>query len=400
VQETDPEWQYRRGQYEAALADLRRIYPAFSEEIGTMQEQALDPRILKYARTIAREKVFADLPIGQALNDYLKLRDGIRAEMQRLGVTSIDSRAAEDTGLAARYQQGVQAIVQRVPEFQRLWQVMFEGADLMRVRPEIELRVEQLPADVRDRLFEWQRRWNDTENQLAVAIDERAKAALYDKQADLLREAYTEFPADVNPVRYWYETQDYGTRQEILHRAYLKNPAYMTRFDRDLLGIQTSDAAEQRWRLYLEARSKIFELDMTDPNYSMSDGFKALDAWVREQAAADPVFAAQVQLANTWGGAFWQSEFLKQDGPAGDAWRALMQTTLNYQSAIERAGLHGTEGDEELYTKYRREWLDYVQMLREKVPTFAAQWDALEKASAGNLAESFYPKIWFRLGGS
>lgn len=398
VQENDPEWQYARAQYEERLNEIRRMYPAFSDEFGTMQEQRLDPRVLKYARALVRDPVFMDFPIGQALGDYLELRDEIRAEMSRLGISSIDSASAVDAGLASRYEQGVQEIIARVPEFERLYRVMFEGADLHAVQPEIEREVAALPSVERQRIFEWQRRWNDLEESISLAPDDRTRASLYRQQYELVKEAYT---YEVNPMRVWYETQPYSARQEYLRRLWTKPVMYMNRFDRELLGIPTSEHAEEVWRVYLDTRSQIYELDLTDPNFSVSAAYRVLDEWVREQAANDPIFAQQVELANTWGGVFAAySGYAEEEGPAGDAWRALLQTVRNYQQAVEAAGLHGVEGDEEQYADVRRQFIAYVEKLKAWNATFAAEWDALEAASSQDLVDTFVPPVWFRMGGS
>lgn len=397
VSEGNPEWEFAKGQYEVALNEIRKVYPSFSDEYGTASEELMDPRVMKYARAIAADKVFADLPIGGAVNDYLVLFDETRAEMRALGVPSIDSVSAVDAGISGRYETGVNDIIARVPEFERLYLAMFEGAALQRVKPEIENLVAALPEPEREQIFDWQRRWNDVKDQLDVAIDDTTRAPLYEQQAQLLLEAYEEH--GVNPVQVWFQSQPFAERQEIIQRAQVKNPVYLSRFDRDLLKIETTPEAEAKWRLVANTRSEIFERDLTDPNFSVAAGFDALNAWIREQAAADPVFAQQVAIANTWGGVFFtNSEFVKADGPSGDAWRALQMTSAAYQAAVEQAGLHGTDADEERYTAVRRDFLSYIETLKQWDATFSEQWDTLEAASNSDLAETFFPTTWFRLG--
>ena len=400
VSETNPEWTYWKDQYNASLTDTRRLFPSFSSEYGTTEEQLLDPRILAYARQLVKSKVFTNFPIGKGLAEYLKLRDGIRIDMAAQHITSIDSAAAIASGVSATYENGLNAIVAKYPEFQRAYDVFFSGKDLMAVRSDSAKVLDSLPEATRTQVFDWQRSFNDIQDQISLAPDALARNPLYNQESTLIGQAYASFPANANPVVLWYENLDYTTRQAYDLRVQTKSFLFLNEFERQyILKVPTDAATEAAWNTINATRTEIARRGKLEAGFSTAGAYNTLNAWIADQAKSNPVFAAQLQAANTWGWAFFQNnENFKQVGTAGDYWRALQTTVGNYQAAVEQAGLNGTGATEAPYNNVKQQLISYVQSLKAASPTFAAQWDSIETESSSDLIDTLMPSIWFRLG--
>lgn len=397
VSETNPEWEHYKNQYNEQLESIRELYPAFGDQFGDTTEQKIDPRVLSYARELTRNEVFMDFPIGKGLGEYMAMRDGIQREMREKGISSIDSEAAIQTGLSGRYETAVNDIIKRYPDFERAFNIFFEGSDLVSVRSEADKAISALPEAEREAAFEWQRTQNDLLDQLSAAPNDRARAPIYKQLSDHAQSAYTDFPPEANPAKLWYEGQDYLSRAEYANRTVLKSFSYLTPFERqEILGLTSNEETSAIWAQINQSRTQISQLGDTKSGYSSSAGYDALNRWVRQKMAVNQEFATQVGYANTWGWAFFNKHpYMQQEGLVGDSWRNFQTTVTNYQDAADRADLHSGTG----YNNLRQQLVNYVAQVKAASPAFARQWDNLEAVSDSDLIDTFMPPVYFPLGG-
>lgn len=398
VSETDPEFLAQKALYQQNLQALQVQYPGFADTFGAQFGDS-DPRALLYARSIAANPFFQQFPMGQSLNDYLKMRDGIQAKMTELGVTNLDTIAGQTSGLQAEYQAGLQQIISANPSFQQVADLFFSH-DLTSGVPNKGLEEYQaLQPDQQSQAADWQTQMNAIQNGIRLASDVATRSSLYGQENDLVARAYTDYPG-FNPATIWWDSQDYTRRNEITTRTQMKPYIYLNSFERQtVLGEQSSPATEDIWNQYNAASTEIAKREAQDPaGFDSGAQYDRLNQWLAGKAAGDPLLATQIQHANTWGYEFWNgSAYATQPGQTGEEWSKLRDQAWSIMNQVRAAGLHGGKYDTE-YARARAFILQTAQGYMAADPAFKNQWNYLEGLSSADFLDTIMPPSDYPIG--
>lgn len=382
ISETDPEFLSAKAQHDEAIERLLHDYPGFANAFGS-DFGTSDPRPLLYARELAKDKFFQDFPMGQALNDYLKLRDGLQEQMRDLGISSMETKAAQTSGLLAAYTDGIAAIAKEVPGFQQVYDIFFRNDLTFGIENPSVAEFDSLSPEEQGEALGWRSRYNGIQDELRVAPDDATRAGLYTEENRLVNSAYTDYA--FNPMLVWWAGQDYTRRQEITERASMKPYLFLNRFERQtVLGESTSDFAETTWEQYNAYREEA-------PAVDAGSYYEQLNAWMRSKAATDSALAQQIEYADTWGYMFWQQNpYVSETGQIGDAWRNLRDVTWDIMDQARKLGLHGGKYDEQ-YTQAKTYLTEMVKTYLKELPMFKNQWDHYEALSSADLLDTIMP---------
>ena len=389
ISETDPEFLAAKAQKDEAQTRLFRDFPAFANAFGS-DFGTSDPRPLLYARELAKDKFFRQFPMGKALGDYLKLRDGLQVQMEDLGISSMETKAAQTSGLLATYTDGVATIAKEVLGFQQVYDIFFRNDLTFGIENPAVAEFDSLSPAEQGEALGWRSRYNGIQDELRVAPDDVTRAGLYTEENRLVNSAYTDYA--FNPMLVWWAGQDYTRRQEVTERASMKPYLFLNRFERQtVLGESTSDLAETTWEQYNAYREQA-------PAVNAGSYYEQLNAWMRSKAATDSALAQQIEHADTWGYVFWQQNpYASATGQVGDAWRNLRDVAWDIMDQARKLGLHGGKYDEQ-YAQAKTYLTDMVKTYLKELPTFKNQWDHFEALSSSDLVDTIMPASDYPIG--
>lgn len=401
----DPPYEAERSEHDRALEEIGQLYPAWRAEYNVIQRQGVDPSVMAEARRLAKDKLFVRTEVGKGLVEYLQLRDGIAEEMRQMNITSVRTATAERLGFRARYDDGVADIIARYPSFRTAYRLFFYS-DLQRVPARGQQRIDAVPDAVMARITTWWETFERLRRAPDLASTDAERASAYEELRAFVARAYEEFGPH-NPMRLRWDSYDPRERAAYAISLAGRGYWYMSRFDRELLGEETSEATERFWSIYNAARAEITKRRLSDPGFVASEAYRRLDAWVRDQMRSDPLLAAQVEHANTWG--YGVQRLLPEmlAGGPGEArayWDALFSALREVQALATRYELTGESSldakERVAYATLRKIVSSYVDELREASVVFARQWDELETANGSEpLLDALMPETYFPVGG-
>jgi len=412
IGEGDPGYDELKNDHDAALKEIRDLYPAWRTDFDSHSSEQVESRVMAIARELAKDKLFSKTEVGQWLRGFLPLFDLTRDRLSEANLRTLESKTAERLGIVADWEKGLKILGLAFPQGEQAYRLFFDRALKAGVRTVGDRLLDAIPEAAYDeKINPW---WSEME-ELRAAIDlsgpEEERNAAYAALRAWVNGSYDAFSTKQNPMILRWETWSPSEREGYLLSLVARSYQFNSRFDHEtVLGEQTSAGAEQLWGMYEQVRLAIAEQEATDPAFSSTRAYAALDSWIRQQTAADPVFAAQVAHANTWGWSFEQVLNRRDDTwgfigaeEARPYWDGLLDAVRQVQGVVERADLHGLEDTATKAIAYRtmiESVRSYVNQLREASPVFRAEWDWLDKENGPDSAlEIFIPNTWYRLGG-
>lgn len=405
-----------KDRHEQIIADMERMNPRWGrEELGTFEKRNVKPEAVASAYRMLEVPMFAATEVGQGLRKYLDLMEEVGTEMDKLGIRSIDTVAAEEFGLTAKWTTGTEQIVKDHPDFERVPYLFFKGALMNRRDPAGKLASKVLQELDPAMIPEWeriQRDWKAMKDVPVLAREDVKSSEGWLAQRRLIDHSFQLFPVlEQNPVYIWWKSKD--AREQREYRASMAGRPfhYYSRLDREIvLGMKTNDQAEATWAQVGELELEIQRKQDTDLEWSTVSAHEEVDRFVRAQMAVNPTFRAQVKAANTWGYALEKMLDVSVTDKESDArpyWKALIGTLRTIQSTANRLELHGDDKRGEwirekraTYRHYRNLLESYVTSLHRASPQFRREWDAVEDANGTDkLIEDLMPIIYFPRGG-
>jgi len=409
IPETAPEWIAAKNDFDAGVTQLQRTNFEWDTEFGAAIDLKIDPNVLAYLRKARSDEVLRDFPVGKALDEYFTGRDAIEKEMKRLGIGSIDSQSAIDTGLAQQYTDLVgdpekNTGLMADPDFERLYQ-MFLGDDLMGLKSNASVKINGIPPELKDRVYGWGRDYADILDRIQIAGSDTDRALLFQQERDMVNRAYADYPEEWNPAILQYDALGYDMKRRRAMSVMTKPYEFLDQLERSyILGDATSASAEQIWAQVGDARIQIGQAQDANPDFDSAAAYAQLDEWVQGKAESDPTFAAQLANANTWGYSFFKiSGFTNGDSPSADSWRAVQSAMVQIQDWADQNDMHGDIGFDETkkfaWTDAKKQLYSYIQQLAGSDTTFAGQIEYLERNTRSDLIDVFMPEVYFPLGG-
>jgi hypothetical protein len=403
----DPPYEEENLDYNEMLDKLKLTSPEWALEFNTFELSGVDAKVMGEARRLAADKLFTQTDAGQGLVEYFALRDPIERDLAKLGSHSILTVAAENAGLAKRYNQGVKAIQARHPDFKTAYRLFF-SSDLQHVRTTAEKALDKLPEGLFDnRLTPW---WNTFEELRAapnLAELEGPRSEAYTALRIYVNEAFAEYPKGQNPMILRWRLADPSYRSDMVVSLLGRPYPYLTLFEKGvMLGDRSNRKTEDLWTLWSQARTAIAEREAYDPDYGSGDAYERLERVVAGWAAKNETFRNQAIAASTWDATFRKVLDSREvstslfgaplDKESRTHWEAFLDATDQIQKVVDAAKLAdpaGTRYDPRskvAYNVLRIKLVDYANALRESSPEFKAQWDFLEEASGPDPAVSYF----------
>jgi hypothetical protein len=403
----DPPYEEENLDYNTMLDKLKLTNPEWAHEYNTFELSGVDPKVMGEARRLAADKLFTKTDAGQGLVEYFALRDPIERELAKLGSHSILTVAADDAGLAQRYNRGVKDIQRRHPDFKTAYRLFF-SSDLQHVKTTAEKAVDKLPEGLfNNRLTPW---WNTFEDLRAapnLAELEGPRSDAYTALRIYVNEAFAEYPRGQNPMILRWRLADPSYRSDMVVSLLGRPYPYLTLFEKNiLLGDRSNRKTEDLWTLWSQARSAIAEREAYDPNYGSGDAYERLEGTVAQWAATNKTFRNQAIAASKWDATFRKVLGNREvsmslfgaplDSESRAHWDAFLDGVDQIQQVVDAAKLAdpaGTRYDPKskvAYNVLRAKLVQYANVLSQSSPEFKAQWDFLEEASGPDPAVSYF----------
>jgi hypothetical protein len=372
-------------------------------------------------RIIGKLKAFGDMPglqdfaLTKAINTYfdgtdsIMGRDEIKAEMARVGLSSLDgqseggySASAIDSGLAEEYEKLKAAVEAEFPE--GAWAILklVEG-DLQAVGNSADKTLDA---------------WAAAEDPRYAAFKDfdAEYQKLYNTKTDGQRdyESIRKFindtmqtPQGRKIVQLRYERMSYDEQKGVRDTLLTLPVTFYSRFDFQLSGIdlknreasafakvQEFQNAEYERRDAAIAENKVYEID-----------FDKINQMAREALNKNPGLKPVFEAVNTWAWSLRNEGLSEQPGKLGKAWERIFKSVDYSQRDTERYDLHGytryVSNEDLTYWRWHQSWLKgIVNKYKKDVPAFRRQWDEMDDTYfTGSLYDILMPDTFFELGG-
>jgi len=380
-------------------------WPAFGED----PDRVPTPMIRNDAWDITNVPGLGPFPGVSALRFYLEETEKIKDEMADLRITDINSTRAADAGLMRRYNRVVNETLERAPDIKPFLTNYFDVSidndgvvdftgDLVYQMSEEDLTFSEIPKPLRDEVVELDSR--------IEAMKDNARRN-FDNQYELQRgyqrvTTYLDRLYEKNPkvVEQWWKGQGQYYREDYLKSLSVKPVAFYSRWDYHLMGMEVSDQAADWLGSIAQARLDIAKAEEDDPTYSESEGYRAINTWVRERLGQDPTFDDAINAMNVWGWGLEKSGLTKTPGKVGWAWRNILRTAQDLQVQIDRLELtgtgYGTDAEKRIYDAAQDALVDRVNEYREWSPAFDESWLEVQETLGGPIiGELILPESYF-----
>lgn len=360
---------------------------------GVNGKQALVDDIRQDAWAIVNTPGISDMPGPLALRTYLEGTEAIREEMTRKRLTDInDDRAAD---LFKRYQAVVTDTLAEAPDI-RPFLVNYFGVglseagkvtytdDLVYSIGEADWNYADLGPGLQRDVTRLDNRIEDLRQQTVTGFETEAqRSRAYLQLATQMDKMLAEHP---KVLEGWWKGQGHYYREQYREGLVGKPLVFYSRWDFHLMGLDTTSKAAGWLAEIADARVRIAQAEEADPvGYSESDGFKAINTYVRGHLGEDASFDAVVKATNRWGWALEQAGYPELPGKAGWAWRNLLETARGLQEQVNRYELQGedfgTDDERRVYALAAKALAERAKEYREWSPAFTESWDALKAAT-------------------
>lgn len=389
-------------EYGAALKQLRDMYPGADQRIAQAERVGVDMKTMGQLHELLKTPIARSTELGQATWKYMQGAQEILEKMYENNVYDLETSAAYELGLKEDVYELEQEVLEQHPSFSRVKDLFFDDffSNVPVEKSELESKIS---PDEEAAVYRYDKKFSEYWTASIDTVDPDKKKPFYQKMRRLSYGSYFEDP--INTQELWGE---YVLGQENLKEyergARVRPYAFMSVYDRKLLGIPTNRAAERRWLQVGELELDIARITAANPNAATGDLYEQRDRYVREYMKESKVFAQQVKQANIWGYAFFnKNPWVDGDTDAARAWRAFEKSISNAQGEADRLEMFGehdfNEKNKAQYVTMKQEISAHVESLMEYSGIFERQWRAADEAYGGDLIDYFIPEYYFKLGG-
>lgn len=410
------------------LQEVQKDFPEWGNLYGpdapnNGQPEGVNPIVLAQAKMLVKQDVFAQTDLGQAMIVYLHERDIISKDLAKIGSQQISSKNAQKAGLTKHYEDVVAELtntpgwkigqpVNRGPD-ETDFGIMFDDQwknDLLQLDS-----VYRTPGEkAYDKVIELgqEKQYGQFEKSITNALDRANKAVGNSGQS----EAYNDLRNIIdsgyhyngyNPTKIWWAQKDKTERQEYKLGLIGKPYIFYTRFDREILGIKTNDAAEAAWNAYNARVTQTTKtLNEVHPEWRLIPGrskkmHEADAAYARQLAKDVPLFGQQIKQANDWTGIFKTTDMFKHD--QSGSWHHFADAVEQFQHIANKNEWTGQQ-DFDLTARanwYR--WKSAIQRYAEDLMKYSVDFKRevlrYQNVTGNQLVDAFIPENYFPIGG-
>lgn len=374
----------------------------------------IDPKVWGHVKTLIKDKLFTQTDLGKALQVFVPLVEDLTTQMAKHNIHNIDTKAAEDFGLAQQWKDGL-AKVEGIggEDWTRAYGVFFDHA-LNGVQTNWDRFTAKLSPDALDRIYADFEQMRSLDRRIDNVTDRFDKYALYQQKRELVNKYYTEYGSSMrNPMVLDWQSKD--SLEKLDYRNYIATLPYawLTQFDRRVvLGDKSNAGAEKAWEWYNDRRNEISYKEAHDPAFGSGDAYDRLDKEMARKAKGNAALAAQIAHSNTWGYAFFQANpsLLQEDNPGNEKWQKLydfvegVRKLVDHYNATHTSEIHGTSDlnpDNKVWWNQVSEAIQvWVNDDLKENAHFRAQWNyyADLMGDQETLFEVFFPQSYYRIG--
>lgn len=406
LKETDQTWKLAADDYNRNVAMLKQTFPSWRADFEQHTDSGVLPGVEREARDLAANPEFLKTDTGKWLRDYFIMRDRVAREMSALNIKNIRTASAERAGLTAEYDTAVENLNKQYGDDGLTTYRAFFSHDLEGVMGKGQQIRDALTPAQASAVAGWETDQRALSAAILAARTTTERNAAYSAAREHVNAAYAQFgDSPQNPaILHWLDlapSDRLDTEYGLVFRPY----EFLSRADRQqILGEQTSDSAEASWDQIDELRVSIARALDANPTLDAGKLYDQVDVLVAQKQAQDPLFAQQVEHANTWG--YLPEKIVGMVyGPTNQAkpwWDAFFGALRQVQQIADAYDLHGTKDPNpdhrQLYGALYRQMLGYVDALSTDDPLFATQWNTLENISSDPLMTAMMPDNYYRLG--
>lgn len=393
--------------YDAPVAGLARQNPDWGTEFYSQERDNIDPNVMAHARALAKVGAFTKTDAGAGLVQYLQLRDSIKGKMEQANITSLQTVYAEDSGLAAAYTDGVDAIIAAHPDFKTAYGIFFRN-DLKGIKNYRDRVMDPLPIGdpVRDQIESFDAEYAKALSAIDLFDSPLEKSQAFYNLRNLADSTFTDFADQkFNPLVIKYKSMTPAEQQQAQVNLLQKPYVFFSQYDRTIvLGDASSKTAEQVWRMYDQALIDIQTWQQANPGQSPGPLYDSLSAQFAQLAANDPTVATQLRAANDW--TYIARKVIPGAADAADPanayWTTFLDAVSKVQAIVVANDLHGdTDFGERkaAYVGLKQQLRSYLDLLFESSPIFKQEYDTLNAQLSDGVFDSIVPDVFYPLGG-
>lgn len=386
---------------------LNQMYEGASVRIEQEEMMGIDAGTKGILYEMLENPAARKTELGRAAYEYIQGANEIIEDMYNNNIWSINSSRAEEFNISGRAFDLKEEILEKYPSFSRIDDIFFNDyfTDVDVRSDRLGEIVETMPAGTEDVINKFDMRFGKAFNASQDAIDDPDAQTQYMKMRKLSYAAVYE--DEINTQELWRKfILGPAGEKEYKLAARTRPFSFLSVFDRKLLGVPTNKGAEQRWLQLGQLDLEIARIRDANPNADTQALYDQRDAYVRQFAKTNKVFANQVKQANTWGFSFFhENPWVNDETDAGRSWSAFQESIKGIQSEVDRleiTGMHDFDDNKKaIYSEIKNDMESYVKdTLFSYSPLFQRQWKALDGAYGGKLIDYFIPEWYFPLGGS
>lgn len=383
------------------------MYPAVETAWNTFEAQNLPVRVREFTENLLMNKMFLTTEAGKGLDRYWNtLRPRTIAEMEEVGISTLDTKGAEDLGLTERHSKALEDIFEEFPDFETAYYIFYEH-DLRGLPNAKDRAISGMSEDEQTEFNALEQEWSEFDFPEINKLEGSAQDQKWIDRRTFIDSVYQDYPADRNPVLLDWEAKYPDDKQYALRSLSTRWPLYWTRFDRGLAGEKTNKYAEEVWQSVAENRLAIQEAGLKGDE--AKSAYASLDAEIVKRMKASKVFAEQVRHANDWAWKFERlSPFLMNRNPARHFWEAWVDGVRTVQQFFTQREINfltpGPFESEE--GQMAQQVITALKQYRDEVlftesPLFRRQWEQMAEEKGGDeFFGSFVPpEVYFPLGG-
>jgi len=400
IGEGDPSYIDQNLDYQAGITELRELNPGWAAVAGVISLEGVDPKVLAESEKLSRDPLFQQTETGQWLVKYLSLRRSTRDRLNDVGLHSIRTKTAERLGITGMYDDGVARLNDQYPDGATAYRLFF-GSDLEHVLTPGDKAIDAIDeATFNQRITPWWTRYEKLRDapdvQPGAVVTEGSRGDAFNAIRAYVEVAYDKFDRKTNPLLLRWKAADPTYHQDALVSLSARWVPYMSRFDKDLLGLGTNTKSEALWTDFVQLRGQIADREAFDPDFSSTQAYEALGVWIAQNASRNKTFAKQVAATNEWGYALGvivdtprlqQQLFGTEIKLARPYWRAVLDATSTIQGVVDQGKLGGSYDPKAkaVYNVLRSKLVEYVGQLKKSSAEFSQQWDLLEETNGSDV---------------
>lgn len=392
--------------------ELRQIvedFPGWSRSYDAVtggRDPVIQDRISLLANMLEASPLLRDTELGQGAQAWIDLWRPIKQRMAELDLSSLDSSLARDLGIAKEWREGIKDIRKRFPDMGIVLDDWNLDNPFAVIVTEGEKFLAELPKKwVVGKWIPWVERMNAIDEQLNTTIVGPESSELFLEQRRLYLQAEAvEEATGFNPAEVTWNVMSGAEKRVKKVQTATKFYVFLTPFERrTVLGLDTSDAAEQGWleanELWTQTERQIqnARLGMKETGHL----YEARDRAIAQIAARNADFAKEWERSQTWGFALFHvmknaPEFegwREKNSPEGQGWEAIEGGVQAIQRVMTQYKVNSYD---DYYEKVKLDFEAYIQEWIRYSPDLAEHWRFADNTYfRGQLLDALVPDVFF-----